>query len=269
MLGYLKHIPFRLAVKSMAINTAKGLGISRRQRACLTHLSKSVEFAEHIATGSYEIVRQCLPNLTGLTGLEIGPGDNLGVAECFLANGAVHMICVEQFATVKDSPELRELIAARYGPYTGTPELISDAFENVSRQVDFIYSIDVLEHVADVPAAIRHMANLLKPGGIAVHSVDFAGHNAYLETGIDFLTCPDWMWNLFHSHLETTNRIRYDDLRNAIKDAGLELVSAVPTISVDDARVELLRKDMLPRYRNRATEDLKVLQATIAFRKPA
>jgi SAM-dependent methyltransferase len=37
--------------------------------------------------------------------------------------------------------------------------------------VDLILSRALLEHVADVPAAIRHMARVLKPGGAALHLV--------------------------------------------------------------------------------------------------
>lgn len=268
MSNWIGLIPPRRAMISLGINVSKALGVSRKQRACHAHLRNGAEFATRNAIESFELIQQYLPDLAGLAGLEIGPGDNLGVAECCLANGAAHMVCVEQFATVHESHAMHELISDRYGPHLSRPELISTPFESVACSVDFIYSIDVLEHVASVPAAICHMKNLLKPGGIAVHSVDFAGHNTFAGTGIDFLSCPDWVWSLLHSKLQTTNRIRYGELINAILSESLELVSAVPIKTVGKAEVELLRSKMLPRYRSMSTEDLSVLQAVIAFKKP-
>lgn len=37
--------------------------------------------------------------------------------------------------------------------------------------VDLILSRALLEHVSDIPAAIRHMARVLAPGGVALHLV--------------------------------------------------------------------------------------------------
>jgi SAM-dependent methyltransferase len=37
--------------------------------------------------------------------------------------------------------------------------------------VDLVLSRALLEHVPDVPAAVRHMARVLKPGGVALHLV--------------------------------------------------------------------------------------------------
>jgi ubiquinone/menaquinone biosynthesis C-methylase UbiE len=37
--------------------------------------------------------------------------------------------------------------------------------------VDVVLSRALLEHVTDVPAAIQHMARVLKPGGVALHLV--------------------------------------------------------------------------------------------------
>jgi len=261
-------VPPRRALLSLCLNTGKKIGLSRQLRACHLYSKHGAEFAAKTAIDSFETIRPYLPDLTGMTGLEIGPGDNLGVAECCMANGAAHMIGVEQFATVRDLPEMSRLIAERYGPYRSRPEHLQTVVESVEREVDFIYSIDVLEHVASVPDAFRHMAKILKPGGYAVHSVDFAGHNAYAGTGIDFLTCPDWMWKLLHSHLQTTNRIRYGELIDAARRGGLALISATPVITVSDERVEELRPKMVARYRALPTEDLKILQAIFVFRKP-
>jgi SAM-dependent methyltransferase len=268
MFRWIKYVPVRTATRSFAINAYKALGLPRRRRACHLHLDQGARPTARRVISWLEQLKPFLPPINGLTGLEIGPGDNMGVAECALANGAARMVCAEQLATVRDSAEMRALIAERYGAYTTRPELVTMPFELIEGSFDFIYSVDVLEHVSDVSMAIRQMARLMKPGATSVHSVDFAGHNAYVGTGIDFLTCPDWIWSLLHSHLETTNRIRFGELLRAVENAGLELVSAIPTESVEDARVEALRPEMLKRYRDLPTAELKVLQGIVVFRKP-
>jgi hypothetical protein len=81
------------------------------------------------------------------------------------------------------------------------------------------------------------------------------------------LTCPDWAWNLMHSHLVTTNRIRFGELIEAGRAAGLRLVHSVATGVADESYVERLKPRMLPRYASLPIEDLRVLQATVAFVK--
>lgn len=44
--------------------------------------------------------------------------------------------------------------------------------------VDFVVSCDVLEHIADYPAALRELARVLVPGGLALITVPFLPHAA-------------------------------------------------------------------------------------------
>jgi SAM-dependent methyltransferase len=260
-----RFLPKRAAI-TILVNACKRLGLSRKQRGCQEHLRYGVEYAARQSRESFAMLIPFLGDITGKTGMEIGPGDNLGVAYCCLANGASRVICIEQYLTVQRNAEL---LAAIYdGLDHPEPELLLAPFETIlGPQVDFIYSVDVLEHVQSVANAMHHMAKLLKPGGLCVHSVDFSGHNAYEGTQIDMLTCPDWAWNLMHSHLVTTNRVRFEELVEAGRAVGLRLVNAVPTRVADESYVERLRPRMLPRYASLPIEDLRVLQATVAFVK--
>lgn len=263
-------IPKRRALKSVVLNASKILGLSRGKRGCHRHLAEAgIEGAASFAMRSYALLAPHLGDVVGQIGLEIGPGDNLGVADCFLANGAARVICVEQFHTVQRNDAMRHLIYQGFGvPFQTSPELLVDRFEAVSPRVDFIYSIDVLEHVADVGAIMKHSAVLLRSGGLAVHAVDFSGHNVFAGTGADFLTCPDWAWNVMHSRLATSNRIRLSQVVQAAIDAGLEVVRIAPTRAIAEERVEELRPLLNPRFSGLPASDFCVMEAIIVLRVP-
>jgi hypothetical protein len=127
-------VPKRKAVKSIALNAFKIIRLFRRQRGCHYHLAESgVDGAAKIAMEAYALMAPHLGDIRGQTGLEVGPGDNLGVADCFLANGARRMICVEQFPTVQRSEPMRDIIYQRFGTRKqGSPELIVGEFETTS-----------------------------------------------------------------------------------------------------------------------------------------
>ncbi len=264
---WLEYLPIRNAAISLCINGLKAVGISRSKRACHRDSDETASYTKRKTIYHFELIRQYLPDLTGRIGLEIGPGSNLGVAECCLANGAAEMLCAEQYATVQPNIGLHAEIAKKYGTCWTAPKLVTKPFEEIDTLVDFIYSIDVLEHVKDVRLAIEHMAKILKPGGMCVHTVDFAGHNAYANTGVDFLTCPDWMWSVLHGNLETTNRIRVSELKSAIQASGMQLVRIVAAKTANLERIRKLRPLLNERFVHEPDSDLCVLQGIFVFRK--
>jgi SAM-dependent methyltransferase len=227
--------------------------------------------AQRHAKEIFDLLSPHVGPLADRTGLEIGPGDHLGLCHAFLAAGAARMYAAEKHLalTVKqrDPAELHEftegdsrLIVVR--------AMIEDL--ELPEPVDFIVSNDVLEHVRDVPASFRKAAALLRPGGIFASSVDLRGHNVYNrpDRPLDFLSCPDWLWRLMFSHLETSNRIRAHQLAAAAQAAGLEVVTFVPLATADPSYVASLKKDLLPRFQTLDDEDLRVLQVLIVGRKP-
>ena len=79
-----------------------------------------------------------------------------------------------------------------------------------SEPIDFIFSHDVLEHVDPLPI-FRRAFQILRPGGRFANVIDLTGHGVFydLNRPLDFLTCPDWLWRLLFSEMETTNRVRF------------------------------------------------------------
>ncbi|HEY2859789.1 MAG TPA: methyltransferase domain-containing protein [Terracidiphilus sp.] len=270
--GIFSRVPLKQAVTCLALNASHEWGISRTVRASHGHISEAgIEGAARIAIAMYRTIAPHVGDVRGKLGLEIGPGDNLGLAECFLAAGARRVVCAEEFATVRRSEELSRIIHETLGgSLAPPPELFLKLFESLveTERFDFIYSVDVFEHVDDPAVAAQCIAKLLNPGGVSVQNVDFRGHNAYAKTKLDFLTCPDWLWGCLHSSLQTTNRVRFGQLVKDFEDAGLNLESLTPLEEAGDAYVEALRPYLNPRFAGLPTADLRVLQAIITCRRP-
>jgi SAM-dependent methyltransferase len=259
----------RRGALTFVLNQSKRFGLNRRKRGCPEILRDGIDRAAGIALENFPRIAAHTGDLNGKIGLEIGPGDNLALAHCFLANGAAKIYAIEKHPSVRVSKPLADHIRAHFrSACASEPDVQVRDFENFDGpRVDFVYSIDVIEHVSDVRAAFAHIARILKPNGVSIHSIDFAGHNAFAGTRLDFLTCPDGVWNLLHSHLITTNRIRFGEALSCMKDAGLEVEAIDILEQADDEYVESLRPSMIDRYRNLPVEDLKVLQAVVCARK--
>lgn len=214
---------------------------------------------ESRAAHAQEIFDALAPHVgpvAGKTGLEIGPGDNLDVCRLFVGAGASRMVAAERFAHPTDIPSGVDLLVSVVECLALPPE-----------SIDFVYSNDVLEHVADVPAAFASIARVLKPGGVSVHSVDLRGHNTFNDPAdpLSHLACPDWLYRLMHSHVVTSNRVRHHEFVAAAEAAGLETVRQEATAETATSYVARLRPRLLPRWR--VAPHLGTLQLLLVSRK--
>ena len=141
--------------------------------------------------------------LAGKRILEVGPGDNLGVALLLAAAGARRVVCLDRFDVLRDERRNREVYRGLAGATTrefGDAERHLDASGALASPViesrsgvaieqavalfppgsfDVILSRAALEHVYDLDAAWRSMDELLAPGGVMLHKVDFRNHGLY------------------------------------------------------------------------------------------
>jgi SAM-dependent methyltransferase len=170
--------------------------------------------------------------------LEIGPGDNLGVALMLLAHGAKSVTCLDGFRPHSD-PEINpKLYAALYDLMSAEQRVrVSDVLETLpdggmnvrpgrlSRHYDapietphpavpadafdIILSRAVLEHLADIRVGWNNMVHALRPGGEMWHKVDFRCHRYYQEIHpLYFLTIPEPLWRMVSRPDPTLNRAR-------------------------------------------------------------
>lgn len=184
-----------------------------------------------------------IERLKGKDVLEIGPGDNLGVALLLLAKGARTVTCIDGFDPNFDAKHNSKIYAAIYNGLTaeerqrlhdvitlqpdgsaavGGNRLISryrvpmDAAATPldPQSYDIIISRAVLEHLGDLEMGWKNMVRCLRPDGEMWHKVDFRCHNLFGQIHpLYFLTISDGVWDLISRPDPTLNRLRLPTYR--------------------------------------------------------
>lgn len=95
--------------------------------------------------------------------------------------------------------------------------------------VDVVFSNSVLEHVPGpvIGALMHETRRVLRPGGIALHSVNCGDHYAYFDkrvTQINYLRHGAASWWLWNNGLQYQNRLRANDFLALARDAGLAVI---------------------------------------------
>lgn len=98
-----------------------------------------------------------------------------------------------------------------------------------SASVNVVFSNSVLEHVpAETIAGImQESRRILRPGGLAIHSINCGDHYAYFDRGItmiNYLTYPESAWRKWNNPLLYQNRLRPADFLRSAESSGLEIV---------------------------------------------
>jgi SAM-dependent methyltransferase len=165
-------------------------------------------------------------SLRGQRILEIGPGDNVGVAIKFLVAGAKQVVCLDKFYSSHAWEQERNIYQALREQLTGVEKQIFDEVIDLNSGIrgdsdkltyllgtgieeaeavydpasfDLIVSRAVFEHVYDPDAAFSVMEKLLKPGGYMLHKIDFRDHGMFSKHHhhpLTFLTIPDRVYRL-------------------------------------------------------------------------
>jgi hypothetical protein len=104
-----------------------------------------------------------------------------------------------------------------------------------------------------------------------INNVDLAGHNTFSnpDRPLDFLTCPDWLWKLMHSHVVTTNRVRLPDYMRFAKDAGLEVLEVQELLHAPPTHIQEIRPRLLRRYQTLSDAELAPIQCNFVLEKPS
>ena len=191
-------------------------------------------------------------DLRGKRVLELGPGDNFGVALRFLACGAGRVVTVDKFASRRDDAKQRLIYEALLEQFDeeqrsrveGAVDLRDGVrFDPERLQVlegvavekaaellgpgafDVIVSRAVLEHLYDPDAAFVAMHRLLAPAGMTLHKVDLRDHGMFTDGGmhpLTFLTVPDRIYRLMTQHSGRPNRRLADFYRRKLAEFGYD-----------------------------------------------
>lgn len=138
--------------------------------------------------------------------------------------------------------------------------------------IDVVFSNSVLEHVPRpvIAAMMRESARVLRPGGIAMHSVNCADHYAYFDKNITFMNYyrfTEEEWQFWNNDLQYQNRLRPQDFLNLAEEAGLKIVLAKhrPRQTLLDALPSLC---LAPEFQHYPPEQLCTTSVDFVTQKP-
>ena len=245
-----------------------------------------------------EMVLRYIPvsSLRGATVIEIGPGDNLVTGMPLLALGVSSYHAIDRFLGDVDGENAHRLYArmaeelpTRFAiPREAIPDPRSFPAALVGRRVflyrmgiedyasldlsggaDFVFSHGVGQSVASAEAFARASYRLLKPGGIAIHHIQFGPTGCWCdyENPLTFLTVSRVLWRLTCSHRGSSNRIRPDEFRSLLKKSGLE-VSIHVLQKFSKEQMDGIRPFLASPFKSLSDEILQIRVADFVCIKP-
>jgi SAM-dependent methyltransferase len=220
------------------------------------HLSveQSVAYIDTVYRGYLEYGCVAASALRGRRVLEVGPGDNLGVAALLYAAGADQVVCVDKFFSrrdeVKEAAIYRALrsrltgdarsrfdraLALRDNKFTIDPQCIDYVTGVVAEQADnrfgrsafdVIVSRAVLWEIFEIDRALAALDRLLRHGGVMIHKIACVDwvfrQNGYHP--LEFLTIPDRLYEWLAADSGKSNRRTIDYYRAEMRRLGYDAV---------------------------------------------
>ena len=220
-----------------------------------THLNRSVaDSLAYIEKQFDDYIKYAGLSLQGKRILELGPGDNLGVALKFLAADAASVVCLDRFYSKRDTDHEREIYKAlreRLSPegqsrfdqavtltdnvqfnsemlqsvYGVSLEGFADKLANDHEKFDLILSCAVLEEIYDPDPVFAAMDRLLAPGGNLVHVIDLGDYGMFRSQGmhpLTFLTISESIYKRMASDSGLPNRKRLRYYVEKMKELGYQ-----------------------------------------------
>jgi SAM-dependent methyltransferase len=223
-------------------------------------LEKSVSYINRVYDEYLEFAGLGPEALKGKRILEVGPGDNFGVALKFLAAGAAKVVSLDKFYSERNVEqqtriyqELRKQLApdeARV--FDECIKLDGDIVLNENRlqyiyghgieeadqilepgSFDFIVSRAVMHNVYDIERGFEAMDRLLAAGGYMLHKIDLSDENMFSSRGmhpLTFLTIPERIYYLMASDSGKPNRKLIGDYREQMEKRGYKTKILITTL---------------------------------------
>jgi SAM-dependent methyltransferase len=223
-------------------------------------LEKSVSYINLVYREYLEYAGLGPEALRGKRILEVGPGDNFGVALKFLAAGAAKVVCLDKFYSernVEQQTRIYHELRKQLSPdearvfdecikLDGDIELNEERLQYIyghgieeadailePRSFDFIVSRAVIHNVYDVDRGFEAMDRLLAPGGYMLHKIDLSDENMFSSRGmhpLTFLTIPERIYFLMASDSGKPNRKLIGDYREQMQKRGYQTKILITTV---------------------------------------
>ena len=209
----------------------------------LAEVPAALRRIDDLFTGTLRHAGVSPDDLAGRSVLEVGPGDNIGLALRFVAAGAREVVSVDKFVPLQDTAFHRQLyiamrdqlagearerfdraidlsthVALRDGPlrYVYGRGVDDPRADLGSGQFELITSNAVLEEVYDIDGTLAALDAVMQPGGVQMHKIDLSDYGMFTKHGfhpLEFLTIPDGIYRLMVESTGQPNRRRIDYYR--------------------------------------------------------
>jgi SAM-dependent methyltransferase len=233
-------LPAQTLIRELTANTAMAFPVIRRTRLKgMRTRAACAQFEARKIGAQFDFLCASAGDIAGKVVVEIGPGDALGLAPLFIAAGAARYVAVDRFlgdVWGSGANGLYAEIERLRGPFpTGWRDQVTLVRHSIEHTVagvppaDIIVSFDVIEHLQDLPHAVRNMGSLLKPDGRMVHRIDYGPHGVWLSADdpLSFLSVPDWLWTAIGSKRGYPNRVRHGQFVQLLEGQGLRVTERI------------------------------------------
>lgn len=231
-----------------SIDTEHGSTHSRKDLAeSLSYIEE--QFQDYLTYGQLKSEQ-----LRGRRILELGFGDNVGVALRFLAAGASRAVCVDKFYSKRNVAQEREIYAAlrqelsvaeqdrldeavdlndgiKFNPnklrcINGLDlESAADQLLKEEQVFDLIISRAVIEEIYEPERVLAAADKLLAPGGLMLHKIDLSDYGIFSDGGmhpLTFLTIRESVYRRMASDSGIPNRKLIDYYRQRMRELGYD-----------------------------------------------
>jgi SAM-dependent methyltransferase len=218
-----------------------------------THLRYSTEqsvayinrvFDDYLSYGGLDA-----KSLNGKRVLEIGPGDNLGVALRFFAAGASQVVCLDKFFARRIPEQQAAIYRSLRNELDGPERARYDEAISVNGQVsinqnavrymygvaaetanrvlknesfDLVVSRAVMWEIYELDKALLSLDRLLRPGGSMIHKIACLDW-AFRQEGyhpLEFMTVPELIYRWMAGDSGKSNRQTIDYYRRVMRQLG-------------------------------------------------
>jgi SAM-dependent methyltransferase len=127
------------------------------------------------------------------------------------------------------------------------------------RPADLVFSQAVMEHVGNVGDEYRRIKEILAPGGVMSHEIDFDSHR-FTRDWNGHWAIPEWQWRVARGRRRyAINRASLTDHLKAIQAAGFE-IAAIFRITRPSA---ISRRQLQPRFAAISSADMSTRAALV------
>src|SRR5215212_4083321 len=215
-------------------------------------LDKSVSYIEKVYREYLEYSGLTAEAFRGSNILEVGPGDNFGVALKFLTAGAARVVCLDKFYSERNVEQQSRIYRELRNRLSPDEVLVFDDCIKLDNGIElneerlhyiyghgieeadeilepgsfnFILSRAVIHNVYEIDRGFEAMDRLLATGGYMLHKIDLSDENMFSSRGmhpLTFLTIPESIYYLMASDSGKPNRKLIGDYREQLLKRGYD-----------------------------------------------